>query len=126
VKKKCKFRSCGHYPLPIEQKDENMSFISTMAFHLAIEALTASGIKDEELIHNYLDKLDFLFRQFNTKHTCDFSLLTQAENLLKALWRKKPHRYQSQGHFRLCNVIDAQISDKTEAVGKLSRADRLF
>jgi tetratricopeptide (TPR) repeat protein len=87
-----------------------------MVFNLEIEALTASGLRDEDLIRDYLGKLDFLSRQFSPKRARDFLILTRAEELFKALWEGRPNRYQPRGHFRLDKVIDAQLSSKRGAV----------
>lgn len=88
-----------------------------MVFDLKKEALTASGLRDEDQIRDYLRKLDCLSRQFNLGGTHDFSLPTRAEMLFDALWKDRPHRYKPQGHFRLNQVIDAQLNKKRRAVG---------
>ena len=44
-----------------------------MVFDLEKEALTASGLRDEDLICSYLNKLDYLSRQSTLKGTRDFS-----------------------------------------------------
>jgi tetratricopeptide (TPR) repeat protein len=88
-----------------------------MVFDLEKEALTASGLRDEDLICSYLNKLDSLSRQSTLKGTRDFSSRTRAEELFIALWKDRPNRYQPQGHFRLDEVIDAQLSSKRGAVG---------
>jgi tetratricopeptide (TPR) repeat protein len=88
-----------------------------MVFDLAKEALAASGLKDESQIDHYLGQLDFISRQFSPKGTRDFSLVTRAQNLFESLWKDKPNRYRPQGHFRLNEVIDAQLSKKGRAVG---------
>lgn len=88
-----------------------------MVFDLKKEALTASGLREEDLIRSYLDRLDLLSRLFTFKEESDFSLRTRAEKLFEALWKDRPNRYQPGGHFRLNKVIDAQLSSKREAVG---------
>ena len=72
-----------------------------MVFDLKKKALAASGIRDKDLIHSYLDKMYFLSRQFSPKGTRDFSSRTRAEELFIALWKYRPNRYQPQGCFRL-------------------------
>lgn len=88
-----------------------------MVFDLEKEALTASGLRDEDQIRDYLGKLDSLSRQISPKEARGFSLLTRAEKLFEALWKNRPNRYQRQGHFRLNKVIDAQLSKQNRAVG---------
>jgi len=88
-----------------------------MTFDLEKEALMASDLRDQDLIREYLNKLDSVLRLCCLKGTRNFSPLAQAEKLFKALWKKWPHRYLSQGHFRLNKVIDAQLSNKRRAVG---------
>jgi tetratricopeptide (TPR) repeat protein len=83
-----------------------------MVFDLRKEALTASGIKDEDLIRDFLDKLDFISRQLSPKRGRDFLILSRAEDLFRTLWKGRPNRYQPQSHFRLDKVIDAQLDRK--------------
>lgn len=88
-----------------------------MTFDLEKEALIASDLRDEDLIRDYLSKLDSVSQLFCHSGTCNFPPLARAEKLFKALWKKWPNRYLSQGHFRLNKVIDAQLSKKRRAVG---------
>ena len=88
-----------------------------MVFDLAKEALIASGLKGEDRIRDYLGKLGSLSRQFSLKRAGDFSLLSRAKKLFDALWKDRANRYQPQGHFRLNDVIDAQLSKKRAEVG---------
>ena len=88
-----------------------------MVFDLAKKALAASGLRNEDQMRDYLGKLDFLVLQFSPKGARGFSLLTRAQKLFEALWKERPNRYQPQGHFRLNEVIDAQLSNKGQVVG---------
>jgi tetratricopeptide (TPR) repeat protein len=88
-----------------------------MVFDLKKEALTASGLREEDLIRSYLDRLDLLSRLFTHKGAGDFSPRTRAKKLFEALWKNRPERYRSRGHFRLNRVIDAQLGSKSEPVG---------
>ena len=88
-----------------------------MVFDLAKEALTASGLKDEDQIRGYLHKLDSLSRQFSPKRAGDFSRLSRAKKLFEALWKDRANRHQPQGRFQLNHVIDAQLSRKRAEVG---------
>jgi tetratricopeptide (TPR) repeat protein len=88
-----------------------------MVFDLEKEALTASGLRDEDLIRDYLEKLDSLSRQFSPGEELGFSLLIRAKKLFEALWKDKPNRYQPHGRFRLNEVVDAQLSKENRAVG---------
>jgi tetratricopeptide (TPR) repeat protein len=88
-----------------------------MVFDVGKDALTASGLINEDLICDYHGKLDYISRQFSPKAVRDISLPIRAEMLFKALWKDRPKRYQAQGHFKLNEVIDAQLSKKRPAVG---------
>ena len=86
-------------------------------FDLAKEALAASGLRDEGQVFDYLWKLELLERQSRPKGIRGVSLLTRAEKLFEGLWRDRPNRYQLHGHFRLNEVIDAQLGKKGPRAG---------
>jgi tetratricopeptide (TPR) repeat protein len=88
-----------------------------MSFNLEKEALIASGLTREASIRPYLFKLDYIIRRSISEDNKDFSILTRSKNLFESLWKDKPHRYRQQGHFRFDEVIDAQLSEKNQAVG---------
>ena len=80
-------------------------------------ALFASGINKKREVINYSAKLDQLYYQFMRHMTPSHEPVEKARALFSWLWIEKPARYKSQGNFRLNEVIDAQLSDDTEAVG---------
>ena len=88
-----------------------------MMFDFEREALTASGVKEEVQILDYLGKLDSLSQIFIPKEARDFSTLAGAEKLFKALWKDRPNRYQQQGYYRLNEVIAAQCGSDKAPVG---------
>ncbi|MFH1124762.1 MAG: tetratricopeptide repeat protein [Pseudomonadota bacterium] len=88
-----------------------------MLFDLEREALIASGLRDEDRTSEYMAKLQSLCRPFVSQGDVPPSILTKAKGLFDWLWKSKPTRYRLQGHWRLHNVIDAQISEGNHAVG---------
>jgi tetratricopeptide (TPR) repeat protein len=88
-----------------------------MGFDLEKEALTASGLRDEDRIRDYLRKLDSIFRKFLPEEVRRFSPLIRAEKLFKALWKDRPDRYRSEGFYRFNDIIDAQCGFERDAVG---------
>ena len=88
-----------------------------MDFDLEKEALTASGLRDENRIRDYLGKLDSIFRKFLPEEAGKISPMARAEKLFKALWKDRPNRYRSHGFYRLNEVIDAQCGSDRAAVG---------
>lgn len=87
------------------------------SFDLEKESLRASGLKSEQEINLYMDKLDRIYKRFLSAVTLPVDLKAQAEVLFRWLWSEKPTRYQPQGSFRLNEVIDAQLSPNIFSVG---------
>ncbi len=88
-----------------------------MMFDLEKEALIASGIKDDDQIRGYLERLRYLHEQFTSWIALSQDPLTRAKQLFDWLWTVKPSRYQLHGNYKLSDVIDGQMSKKTKAVG---------
>jgi tetratricopeptide (TPR) repeat protein len=86
-------------------------------FNLGKESLLASGLREDERIYQYMQKLEDLFQQFINSITLPSDLVTKAEALFKWLWIEKPARYKPHGNFKLNDVIDAQLSKDTQTVG---------
>jgi tetratricopeptide (TPR) repeat protein len=86
-------------------------------FNLEKESLLASGVRENERLFQYTQKLDSLFQKFVPSGMLPPDLLAKAEVLFKWLWIEKPARYKPYGNFRLNNVIDAQLSKDSQAVG---------
>jgi tetratricopeptide (TPR) repeat protein len=88
-----------------------------MRFNLKKQALIASGLKGENRLAAYAEKLEFLIQHL-LPHRCDSLLIkTQPKILFDGLWQHKPDRYRSNGNYRLNEVIDAQLKDGNHAVG---------
>jgi len=88
-----------------------------MSFDLAKEALIASGLTSEAMIGTYLSRLDCILRQSISEDSTDNSISARSKKIFESLWKDKPQRYRQHGHFRFDDVIDAQLSEKSEAVG---------
>ena len=88
-----------------------------MLFNLEKEALSASGIKDRNLMVSYLNKLRFLRKRFINQAPAGKNPLITAKELFKWLWKDRLTRYQSRGNFKLTKVIDSQLNTKAKSVG---------
>ena len=86
-------------------------------FNLEKESLLASGVRDDEGLAKYMQKLDDLYRQFIYSVMPPSDLLAKAEALFEWLWTEKPARYKPHGNFRLTDVIDAHLSRDSQTVG---------
>jgi tetratricopeptide (TPR) repeat protein len=85
--------------------------------NLAQKSLLASGVIDDGQLVDYMEKLDYLCKQFISSAVPSSDLLAKAEALFKWLWKEKPTRYERHGCFRLSDVIDAQLSKDDRSVG---------
>jgi len=81
------------------------------------EALLASGVEEKGRMAEYGKKLDSLCQEFTRETVPSSHRLLKAKGLFIWLWEKKPARYKPRGSFKLNHVIDAQLSDKDQAVG---------
>ena len=88
-----------------------------MLFHLEKESLLASGLKDHRRLVGYREKLDQLAKQFMGQMKPLHKPMEKARFLFDWLWERKPGRYEPQGHFRLNDVIDAELSKENRTVG---------
>jgi tetratricopeptide (TPR) repeat protein len=88
-----------------------------MLFDLEKESLLASGLKDHGRFVDYGGKLDQLAKQFIGQMKGSQQPVEKARALFDWLWERKPGRYEPQGHFRLDDVIDAELSEENRAVG---------
>jgi len=91
--------------------------IGKRAFDLTTEAFRASGLQGGKEVSSYRDKLDHLFKQFAAKVPPSSNPLTNARFLFNWLWMTKPARYRPSGHFKLNDVIDAQMSQDRRDIG---------
>jgi len=87
------------------------------AFNLEEEALRASGIQEKDRIVHYKNQLRSLIRKFIDDISPTLPSSSRAEALFHWLWKEKPARYQSRGHYRLNDVIDAQITQGNHPLG---------
>jgi tetratricopeptide (TPR) repeat protein len=88
-----------------------------MRFDLKKQALIASGLKGENRLAAYAEKLEFLIQKCLPHNYDSFSIKAQAKILFDGLWQHKPGRYRPNGNYRLDEVIDAQLKDGNHAVG---------
>lgn len=88
-----------------------------MLFNLEKESLLASGLKDNDRLVEYREKLDQLTKQFIGQMKPSHEPVEKARVLFDWLWERKPGRYKPQGHFRLNDVIDAELSEDSRTVG---------
>ncbi len=88
-----------------------------MLFNLEKESLLASGLKDNDRFVEYRGKLDQLAKQCIGQMKLSNEPVEKARALFDWLWERKPGRYKPQGHFRLTDVIDAELSTKNQPVG---------
>jgi hypothetical protein len=87
------------------------------AFNLEEQALRASGIEEKHQTFHYQNQLDSLVRRFIKDIPSTLPSSFRAEALFHWLWREKPCRYRSRGHYRLNDVIDAQLAKEDQPVG---------
>ena len=88
-----------------------------MLFNLEKESLLASGLKDNRRLVEYRGKLDQLTKQFIGQMKPSHEPVEKARVLFDWVWERKPGRYKPQGHFRLNDVIDAELSKDSRTVG---------
>lgn len=88
-----------------------------MLFNLEKESLLASGLKEDRQIVEYGGKLDQVAKQFLGQMKSSDEPVEKAKFLFDWLWERKPGRYESRGHFRLNDVIDAELSKQNRVVG---------
>jgi tetratricopeptide (TPR) repeat protein len=89
-----------------------------MPFELEKEALRASGVRNSSHLSSCRGKLDSLYQEFLINAPISLIKATYtAKSLFEWLWKVKPSRYEFGGHFRLNEVIIAQISEDNASVG---------
>ncbi len=86
-------------------------------FQLEKEALLASGVNGKDKLAIYENRLHLVLQQFLSEISQVPDPLTKARDLFNWLWKKKPTRYETQGHFRLSDAIDAQLRKDNRPVG---------
>lgn len=107
---------------------------------LAWGALIASGIDNEKTLQEYLTKINILCQIFRTSIPAHDTIVSphlntlppergdinKARSLFTWLWKSKPGRYQPQGHFRLNEIINAQLDPSAESIGNCLGLTLLF
>lgn len=88
-----------------------------MQFDLGYEALRASGVNNTHQISDYLDRLHSVYLKFVSQTELAEDPLIQAKQLFDWLWTVKPFRYKRHGNFRISDVIESQMNEKTRSVG---------
>jgi tetratricopeptide (TPR) repeat protein len=86
-------------------------------FSFEKEALLASGVNGKDEIAICENRLHLVLQQFLSEISHVPNPLIKARDLFNWLWKKKPTRYETQGHFRLSDVINAQLRKDDRAVG---------
>jgi tetratricopeptide (TPR) repeat protein len=86
-------------------------------FNLEKESLLASGLKDRRQLIKYGTKLHQLTKHFVGQMKPPDEPVKKAEVLFHWLWERKPGRYKPQSHFRLNDVIDAELNEECRTVG---------
>jgi len=79
------------------------------ATDLASAALIATGITGYKEIIRYTNKIDRLCEEINQFVANNDDDIDKARVIFHWLWISKPHRYQPQGHYKIADVIDAQL-----------------
>lgn len=122
--------------------------LATRKPDLACGALIASGTYGEKALKEYLNKIEALCQLFKksvfvTNGIIHPHSIRQAHDMLNPLrqgrgdintatalsnwlWSTKPKRYESQGNFRLTNVIDNQLDPSVERIGNCLGLTLLF
>lgn len=88
-----------------------------MLLDLEKEVLIASGIRKNDQIAAYKEKLHFLHEQFASMTALSHDPLVKAKQLFQWLWKVKPSRYKSNGTYKLYEIIDFQLSNEHKARG---------
>jgi len=79
------------------------------ATDLASAALIATGITSYREIVRYTNKLDQLCEVINQFVANNDDEVDKARVIFHWLWISKPHRYKPEGHYKIADVIDAQM-----------------
>jgi tetratricopeptide (TPR) repeat protein len=88
-----------------------------MVFDLEKESLLASGLKEHRGLAEYGKKLDQLIKEWTDQMKPPYEPIEKARFLFEWLWERKPGRYKPRGHFRLNDVIDAELRKEGRVVG---------
>jgi len=80
-------------------------------------ALIASGVATRSQMNSYLSLLDRLWHSIPAEALAARSEVEAARRLFQCLWQRKPARYRSGGHFKLSDVLEAEMDSTSEAVG---------
>lgn len=85
-------------------------------FNLEIEALHASGIAEKGLMH-YSRLFDEMQDRLARCLDLSKSSVLKAKRIFDYLWREKPHRYKSNGYYKLSDTIECQLAREGREVG---------
>jgi len=80
---------------------------------LASGALVASGVSSVRALERHLDAIDSLHNQLEASVGKQGSESGRAKEIFDRLWSDIPGRYESEGSFRLTDVLDAQLGGST-------------
>ena len=79
------------------------------ATDLLSAALIATGVTSYRYIVRYTNKIDRLCEEINNFVANNGNDVDKARVIFHWLWISKPHRYKPEGHFKIADVIDAQM-----------------
>ena len=85
------------------------SLLSGEDIDLARGALAASGVGTVQELERYLNAIESLHNQLRISVGKQGSESAKAKEIFDRLWSDKPGRYESEGSFRLTDVLDAQF-----------------
>jgi len=97
-----------------------------MTFCLDIEALIASGVREEERISRYRVELARICGEVLSDAQVPTDPVGKAQTLFARLWKRKPSRYKKRGPYRLHEVIEAERSPGDRPVGNCLGLTLLF
>lgn len=94
----------------IERLKKKLSTNKTAeATDLASAALIATGITSYKEIIRYTNKIERICETVNQFVANNDDEVDKARVIFHWLWISKPHRYKPEGHYKIADVIDAQM-----------------
>ena len=85
-------------------------------FDLEVEAFRASGVKERYIVR-YKRLFNDLQRRFLNQVALSEAPVIKAKQAFEWLWQEKPNRYKPEGHYKLSDVLESQLSEESRYVG---------
>jgi tetratricopeptide (TPR) repeat protein len=85
-------------------------------FDLELEAFRASGVKERDIVQ-YKRLFNDLQRKFLNQVILSEAPVMKAKQAFDWLWQEKPNRYKPEGHYKLSDVLENQLSKESRYVG---------